>query len=185
MSLFHLIFEVLLAMAVLSGGTCLAGIFWLRRRNRVCPGVATDAPLLWLISPRRAASGHRRLRRSVLAARAALGAYEGRGGAGTDIGSVVTELGRHAARIDAELVVVARCPAGQRRRVERALLQEVRDVEQLAVRLVASLVETSPAPIADMGHRLSDRLDALEAAHAELAEIEARVMVSSAGRARA
>ena len=173
----HVLVEVAASIVVIWMGSALAGLIWLRHRNRVCPGVPSDAPLTWLASPRRAAVAHRRLRRAVRAARSSLAAYERRaGGAGTDIETCVAEIGRHAAHLDAELVLASRCPPGQRHRLERTLLHEVAEVERLAGRLSASLLTTSPRGLHDVARRLDDRLEALDAARSELDELEARTI---------
>jgi len=167
--------EILGAVVVAWVATTVAGVMWLRRRNRVNPQVRSRAPLAWMASPGRAAVAHRRLRRAVQGARAARSAALD-GSTDGELTSCVVDLARQAAAIDDHLVLAARCSPVVRRNLVRGLESQVREIEAVSAR-ITTLVVGGRRPAAEGGadavRRISERLDALDAAHAELAALEA------------
>jgi hypothetical protein len=132
--------------------------------NRVSPTTAGTAPLTWLGSPVTCARLHRRLRRAVDCAQAAVGALPA-GPAHDELESVAVELEQRAATLDRHLVVAHRAPVAERRARTRACTLDVVAVESMAGRLAAwSAQRATPTGVAD----LAARLDALDAAHREL-----------------
>ena len=158
-------------------GSAVAVAAWLRRRNRVSPNARSRAPLTWLVSPSRAALAHRRLRRAVVAVRAATAPRDRRTNRdGGELAACVAELQRHAAAVDDHLVLAARCSPAVRRNLVRGLGREVGDVERLAARVTTAALGQSLGSAArrdDAVRHIAERLDALEAAHADLAALEA------------
>jgi hypothetical protein len=156
------------------------GVRWrLRRRLRLGPGARSVAPIRWLVSPGWAARLHRRLRRAVSGAMAA-------GSKATTTAELARELQQHAIALEAHLVVayqLGRPGAAQR----ATLTAQVVEAERLAVRLSHLAVEsTQPAALASAGDStieplaaLGARLDALEAARAELGAVELRAGLAS------
>lgn len=126
----------------------------LGRRNRVDPKVASPAPLRWLASPSEPARLHRRLR-----------AISRVGIADPEIDDAATvEIVTVAARLDRRAVIVASCPAADRRHHLRTLRAEVAELDELTRRLARPL----SGPV---GHRaeidtlrlLADARDEIEA----------------------
>lgn len=173
----HLLVEMVVVVIGTWAGAVLGVVVWLRRRNRISPGVPTPAPLGWLVSPRRGAVAHRRLRRALMGAHLAVAEHErGTGGSMSPMSVYVTDLTSLAVTIDARLVLAARCAPSVRRRLEGPLMGEVARLEGLAT----SVVRSSLGPhllqrpsLDDLAVRLGDRIEALEAAHRELAAIDA------------
>lgn len=173
-----LVLEVIGGILVLWMASAAAAVLWLRRQNRVSPKVRTRAPLIWLMSPGRAATLHRRLRRALAGARGAIEAESGlgRGTMGPDaLRACIGDLERHAIVVDDHLVLAAGCSPVVRRNLLRGLAGEVQDIERLAGRIARSILAPSEAAgrPGEAARRISDRLDALDAAHAELATLEA------------
>src|SRR5215212_3012644 len=129
------IFTVLLvvggALLVVSAVATALVVRWVQRHNRVDPRVRTAAPVAWLYSMRPAARLHRRLRKSVACARAALDAGLERGAPWSTLVELSGEVADRAVAIDRELVVVHRAPTASRRRLLRELTAEVNEVEAL------------------------------------------------------
>ena len=173
----HLLVEMMVVVIGTWTGAALGVVVWLRRRNRLSPGVPTPAPLGWLVSPRRGAVAHRRLRRAVMGARLAVAEQErGTGGPTSPMSVYVTDLTSHAVTIDARLVLAARCAPSVRRRLVGPLMAEVARLEGLATSVVCSSLgpQLLQRPsLDDLAVRLGDRIDALEAAHRELAALDA------------
>ncbi|MDQ6697777.1 MAG: hypothetical protein M3Z46_10020 [Actinomycetota bacterium] len=154
----------------------------LRRRNRITPSRPDDVPLFWLLSPQAPARLHRRL---IAAARAAQLVAErhrpvGRRARRRPSPTIVVlceQLEVHAAAVDAHLAFAARLAPGPRRQVLSTLAPGVAEIERTAVRISVMSAEISaPAVLAedtDGITQMSGRLDALEAAHASLRELEA------------
>ena len=150
----------------------VGGVVWLRRRNRVSPRVRSRAPLAWMASPGRAAVAHRRLRRAVRGVHAAAALD---GGPHGELAVCIADMERQAAAIDDHLVLAARCSPVVRRNLVRGLEGQVREIEAVSGR-IATLLVGGRRPIeggADTVRRISERLDALDAANAELASLEA------------
>jgi hypothetical protein len=168
--------ELLIVLA-LTATVCLvstlatAGVLvWtLRRRNRVVRNVRSSAPLAWLCSPVAPARLHRRLRRAVLAAEAA--ARRDHSGA---VGDLTSQLAVEALLVDAELVRIGGLPRHARRRSLTAAARRTVTIEASAVRL-SSLTSPSAqhAAVRPSGaERLTERVDLLEAAYADVERLE-------------
>jgi hypothetical protein len=169
------------ASAIVAG--CTVAVRSVRRANRVVPDRRSAAPTRWLYSWREPARLHRRLRRAVNMARSAMTPLHPQprrwrraqqGGALAQMGD---ELAHRAAAIDDQLVWADSLHPGWRRQTLAALARDVADVESDAWRLArlahawrtqlhqAALVEAA-SPL-DLG----SRLDAFEAAMAELSRV--------------
>jgi hypothetical protein len=150
----------------------------LRRRNRVSPTVRTRAPLNWLWSWRLSARLHRHLARTTAAARACI--VDSREQLG--LTTMVQELEAHACAIDAQLVAVDRSPQPTRNRLLRELYAEVRQVDAVAERIIRMGRAWAGAEPSVRGLAgVSERLDALEAAMADLARLDRTATPPSAG----
>jgi hypothetical protein len=156
---------LLIATAVV-WATCLLGVLWvrhrLRRRLRIAPDVRSAAPTLWLVSPRSAARLHHRLRRVGASARAA-----------STLDPALTDLADdlllEAVTLEPAVVTLARSGrtgASVRRRVSI----RIGELEQVARQLTSLSAQGARGPSQAIG--LRDRVDSLEAARQELAEIE-------------
>lgn len=158
---------VAVVVAVLAGPPTYAH-WWFRKQLRIRPAVRSGAPTWWLMSTAGPARLHRRLRRAAAAARAA---------ASTDdptLREMAAEAEAHAASLEQPLLVIARLgrPAGAE---QRALAEQVAELEAFVARLANLVRQHASVPRrGDTIRQLQQRLDALEAAHAELAAIEAR-----------
>jgi len=152
----------------------LTSLWLLARHNRVVPGAKTGAPLHWLAAPSRAASAHRRLRRAVDGARAALGGMPPDVTVRGDVAACVSLLERQAVDLDHRLVVAARCPAATRWRLVNDLEPQVREVERIGSRLAEVAVMASPRPTGAGVEleALDHRLQVLADARAELDAME-------------
>ena len=142
----------------------------LRKQLRVRPSTRSPAPTAWLVSTSEPARLHRRLRKATTAARLA-GA---RGGA--TIASLADEIEDHAVALETHLVLLSRVWRRERQARGR-LIAQIRQVEQLTVRLAASAVEvTRPRALGagspDALAELTERIDALDAARQELTVLE-------------
>jgi hypothetical protein len=152
----------------------LAVFWWLARRNRVGRGARTGAPMHWLVAPSRAANAHRRLRRAVATARAALDGSGPDAPARAELASCVAALERQAVDLDHRLVVAATCPPATRWTLVGALNPQVAEVERIAGRLAAVAVLAPTEPRTEGGlDALDARLAALSAARAELDALDA------------
>jgi hypothetical protein len=172
---------LVLFVAVVIMGLAAAGgaaAVHVSHRNRISPRVRTAAPLSWLWAMRGPALAHRRLRRAIRGARGAL-AQGAKAGLPVDgLADCVEELERQAVVVDDHLVVASRFSTSIRRSMLRGLRPQVTEIELLAARLAATVVSRSTVSeerIADALTRIRERLDALDAAHAELAGLEARL----------
>jgi hypothetical protein len=170
-----LLIAAVVALALLAGGAAAAW-YLLNRANRINPRVRGVAPLSWLWRPDACARYHRRLRKAMRGARGAVA--QGRvGGLVVDgLAEAIDELERHALRVDEQLVVAARFRGPVRRSMLRGLRPTVAEIEVLAARMAASVVARSsfsPDGLHDVVQRLTDRMNALDAAHAEIARLEA------------
>lgn len=160
---------VLLVVLALAGSVALV-VRSLRRRNRVSPRLATTAPLDWLWSPRPGARLHRRLARTVAAAR---GCVAGGSAGGLHLADLVAELEAHACAVDAQLVVVDRAPQPARGRLLRELQSEAAELESLAERVIRMNRAWSGAvPSARGLTAVRNRVDALEEALGDLERID-------------
>lgn len=175
--------DVLLVLA-LSGVAVLAlssvalglALWRLGRRNRLHPSIPTQAPVTWLVSPSRPARLHRRLQAAVATASYRAPGRGRRKIPTTSVDELVQELVREAAAVDQRLVVAARAPWRVRVRLLGVCDPQVAQLERLAARLavlVSAAARPGGAPAAAAISALEERLDALEAARQEIADLEA------------
>ena len=174
-----LVFLAILAVVWMLVLTAAVGAsFWvLSRHNRVSAEHPTAAPLAWVLSPSSAARLHRRLRTAVGWVDQSSPA-PGRPEATDDLQRRLVE---EAVAVDAHLVRAARAPRSHRRGLLRQTRDQVTEVERLAVRVhrlqrPPTVPSTGrPAPSPDVAANLADlrqHLDLLDAAHAELEDLE-------------
>ncbi len=179
-------FLVLLTVMVVLAGAGIAAFSWqLNRHNRVVPDIETAAPLTWLISPAQSARLHRRLRNAAAPVMPPPAPKRTRRHRGAAPEGPTDELRRglvdQVVAVDQHLIFTARLPGPARRPQQRALQQQVADIERLSSRILAherrtampaagpgTRPSTPPAVLAD----LTQQLDLLEQAHDELAAIE-------------
>jgi hypothetical protein len=149
------------------------------RANRVSPAVRSPARLAWLWSPGRAARLHRRLRVAVADIHLAPSPRD-RAAPALSVDSLRRDLEYQAVELDQHLIVAAHHPRTYRRGLLSALEAQVVEVERLAVRL-SSMARPANAPTSgwtgpptspEVLARMSEQLDLLDAAQAELIEIE-------------
>lgn len=143
-----------------------------RKRNRVSPGVPGSAPTSWLGSPSAPARLHRRLKAAVAVAQAAAAAAP----SSPHIAEAAHDLERMAVELDTRLVTVARIASPQRKPHLSPLVAEVVKVETMASTLSVQAVQAQ-APMVAAGQSspmddLYDRIEAMEAARREVADIE-------------
>lgn len=151
-----------------------------QRRNRVSPAVKSPAPITWLWSPAQPARLHRRLQGAVAEIHLAP-TRRSDFRRPTSADDLRRELEYQAVELDHHLVVAARQQRARRRSMVRALQEQVADVEELSVRLsrLSARPDGTPASGWDVTREPPDvlsgiahQLDLLDAAQAELAEIE-------------
>lgn len=160
--------RLILGFVVVSMALSMAAFVfvWSRfsRRNAVGRRARRRAPLTWLISPRRHAQLHRRLRNGVRCLRATVG-YPGRRTPRTPWLELADDIENEAFAIDADLVSTRRL-AGRGRLGFEARVQ---DVEAMVRRVVVSVQESRrplwPAP------NTVERVDTFVAAHDELSSL--------------
>jgi DNA-binding helix-hairpin-helix protein with protein kinase domain len=142
----------------------------LRRQLRVRPSTRSVAPTSWLVSTSEPARLHRRLRKAAAVARTA-------GARGdTTIASLAAEIEDLAVALETHLVLLSRLWR-QERGARAQLVAQVKQLEQLSARLTVSAVEGSrprslSAGSPDALAELTERIDALDAARKELAQLE-------------
>lgn len=176
---------LLTALAVALGLTVVLGVIavltvlfgWRRfkKRNRISPDHATDAPLTWMYSPVLAARLHRRLRSAVAVARVIQGRHAGDP---TPPGHVALAEGaeQQALAVGQQLTVVGHLAPVERRRMLNHLGAEVARIEQLVSRL--SRIDADAGAPALLGHEpratqdLFDKLELLDEARREVAATE-------------
>jgi hypothetical protein len=186
--------QLLIIAGIIVGGTgaaaatgCALTVRTLRRANRVVADRPTPAPVTWLWSWQEPARLHRRLRRAVQAAGSAALAVEAEASGGgarrrrskptTPLSTLATEVAEQAAALDKHLASVSHVPRTWRSREMSAISGQVRELEASAYRLgqlaiewrtqLRQLTPASPEPALE----LQTRLDALEAAIAEVAPL--------------
>jgi len=165
---------VLAAAGIASAAGCAA---YLRRRVRINPKVRSAVPVYWLWSVHAPARAHRRLRRAVRGARAALAQAAAAGMVVDGLSGCLQDLEAHALAVDDQIIVAARFAPLIRRSMLRGLRPEVTEIEFLSARVAAAVVSrtaVSEERLADVRTRISQRLDALDAASAEIAALETR-----------
>jgi len=160
---------VMLVWLVMFAVACVVAVITLRRTNRVVRSVPTDAPITWLVSLSRPARLHRQLR--------SLGTWMERTATSTH-SDAWNQLINEVVATDARLVVTARANTRVRSAGLDAIEATVRRLEDLATRL-GRLDEArhwsgqSTAP-SDALEVLEHRIENLEAAHVDLADLERR-----------
>jgi hypothetical protein len=179
--------EVVAVLGVLAGLVlvCSAALCWLvwrtlRRRNEVSVSHPTRPPLRWLVWPTTCARLHRRLRGSVVLLRAAVPVRRVRRlRRGRDDASVLdvlaSELEAHAAALDGELVVVARARGVMGMAGRQQAANRVAELERSALRVAAEARGCGLAGSDSIDaalRRISDDLDARDAAWEELSRLE-------------
>ena len=161
---------VLIVGALVVGGAIGALVVTLAHRNRVNPRVASRAPLRWLWSGSLAARLHRRLIAALTAARLAAGLRR-RARRAPDL---VEALAVEAVALDERVVAAAYAPRRVRRQLLSTLESHVVTLEGVAGRLAGTLAadgrpQAGPPPALE---EVAERLDALDAAVAELEAVE-------------
>ncbi len=154
----------------------------LRRMNRVSPAMRSPAPIVWLWSPRQPARLHRRLRTATSEIHLAPSRRR-REMPSLSVDDLRRELEYQAVELDHHLVAAARHPKAQRRSLLRQLQGQVSEVERLSIRLSRmSRANGSPSSGWDLASEppevlahISQQLDLLDQAQAELTEIERAV----------
>jgi len=160
---------VLLVWLVLFAAGCVVAAITLRRTNRVVRSQPTDAPITWLVSLSRPARLHRQLRNlGTWSSRSATSAHDG----------AWDQLLNEMVATDARLVVAARANSRVRSAQLDAVEATIQRLEDLAVRLsrldeVREWPQQPPAPN-DALEVLEHRIEHLEAAHVDLADLERR-----------
>jgi len=151
-------------------GALTYGRWQLRKQLRIRPSTRSAAPTSWLVSTSEPARLHRRLRKAAAVARLA-GA---RGGA--SIASLAVEIEDHAIALEEHLVMMSRMWRRERH-ARQQLVAQVAQLEQLAGRMASTAVDNSRPRALGAGSpdalaELAERIDALDAARAELTAIE-------------
>ena len=141
-----------------------------RKQLRVRPTVRSVAPTYWLMATTEPARLHRRLRRAATVARTA-----GERG-GPTIAELADDLQDHAVALEHHLVLLSRVWRRERG-ARRDLVEQVEQLEHLSSRLTISAMEvnrprTLSAGSPDHLKELTERIDTLDAARVELAELE-------------
>lgn len=165
---------IVLVWLVLFVAACAVAVVTLRRANRVVRSVPTEAPITWMLSVSRPARLHRQLRN--------LGTWTSRSSASSTNGAWIQLLDEVVAA-DGRLVVAARSNTRVRSTELDAVQSSVHRLEDLAVRL-RNLDETrdwsdQPAAPSDALEVLEHRIENLEAAHVDLADLERRFAAGS------
>ena len=141
-----------------------------RKQLRVRPSVRSVAPTYWLMSTTEPARLHRRLRRAATVARTA-----GERG-GPTIAELADDLQDHAVVLEHHLVLLSRIWRRERG-PRRELVEQVAQLEHLSSRLTISAMEINRPRALSAGSpdglkELTERIDSLDAARDELAELE-------------
>jgi hypothetical protein len=169
--------DLLIALAIFGGvsiALCVAAVAYarwrLRKQLRVRPSSRSSAPTSWLVSTSEPARLHRRLRKATAVARVA-----GARGDAT-IASIALEIEDHAVALEGHLVALSRVWRRDRE-ARRQMSAQVASIEQLSTRLTTTAAETSRQRALGAGSHdalaeLAERIDALDAARAELASLE-------------
>jgi hypothetical protein len=153
----------------------------LRRRNEVSVAHPTRPPLRWLFWPTTCARLHRRLRGSVLLLRTAVPPprvrrlRRGRQNDASMLEALASELEAHAAVLDGELLVLARARGVMAMAGRQQAADRVARLERSALRVAAEARGCGPAGSESVDaalRRISDDLDARDAAWAELSRLE-------------
>lgn len=156
------LFAVTAVMALITCIVVALMIRAVRRSVRVVPEVPSKAPVSWQASIRHHARLHRQLQATVGSVRLALESSVSE----LQLRPLARELEAHACALDDQLAVAARSPSPARGRMLRELDGECRALTEAARRIIAL---SSESAVARSGvARVTERLDALDAALAEL-----------------
>jgi hypothetical protein len=174
-------------MALLAATAMGALIHRVRVSNEVSRAYRNHPPARWLASPSVCGRLHRRLRGAVAALRLAVPTPPRRRwrrtAEPTTLEVLAQEVEVHAAALDRDLMVADRQRGPVAVPARRLLAEQVGSLEVLANRIVATArsatARSGGEPTAEALRGLTERLDALDAAHAELARIEAQSMAAS------
>jgi hypothetical protein len=161
----------------------VAGFGWhrIRQYNEVSVRHPIRPPLRWAASFGVCGRLHRRLRAAVSAVRVAVPAPPRRRRRRAEPDSVwetfAGEIEMHAVALDRDLLFADRLRGPQALVARQAAGRQVRELERLAHRVAAAALTSQQRPgvepAAETLARISEHLDALDAARAELARLEA------------
>jgi hypothetical protein len=168
---------------ILAAGA-VAGFCWhrIRQYNEVSVRHPIRPPLRWAASFGACGRLHRRLRAAVAAVRLAVPApprRRSRRPAEPDTvwETFAVEIEMHAVALDRDLLLADRLRGPQALVARQAAGRQVRELERLAHRVAAAALTSQQRPgiepAAETLARISEHLDALDAARAELARLEA------------
>ena len=170
-----LVFILIAAFAV--------GFGWhrIRQHNEVSVRHPLRPPLRWAASFGVCGRLHRRLRAAVAAVRVAVpppSRRRRRGGEPESVWETLAgEIEMHAVSLDRDLLLADRLRGPDAFVARQAAGRQVRELERLAHRVAAAAVSAQQRPgvepAAETLARISEHLDALEEARAELARLEA------------
>jgi hypothetical protein len=177
----------MLVMALLAATALGALVHRVRVSNEVSRTYRNHPPARWLASPSACGRLHRRLRAAVAALRLAVPARPRRrwrrSAEPTTLEVLAQELEVHAAALDRDLAIADRQRGPVAVPARRLLAEQVRSLEGLANRVVSAARTAALAPgsepTAEALRAITDRLDALDAAHAELARLDAQSVAAS------
>lgn len=173
------LFGITAAMAIITVVVIALAIRAVRRSVRVVPEVPTHAPLAWRASIRHHARLHRQLQATVASVRIALRTSSSE----LQLRPLAQELEVHACTLDEQLVVAARAPGPHRTRMLQELDAECQAVSDAGRRIVSLSTEKN---LGRSGlNAVTERLDALDAALAELDDRPARTSPTLPGRSPA
>jgi hypothetical protein len=173
--------EVMVAVLVLFGLVALGAMTtawlawrWVHRRNEISVRHPTRPPLRWLISPEPCARLHRRLVSALDVVRRSVSSGGRRRGKGP-LASLVMDIETQAVALDHDLMIVVHVRGRAGNVMREQVAAGVEMIERIAHRLAS--VSTSSAvaeaePTKEVLERVTEYLDALEAARAEIARIE-------------
>jgi hypothetical protein len=161
---------VLLVWLVLTTVAVIAAVVWMRRANRVVPGVRGTAPVTWLVSPSRPARLHRQLRTIGRWATAP---------ADRTHAELWEDLLRELVATDRRVVAAAR--ANPRVRMSRLdeVAQQVDRLDEIAARLrqideARTWPSEATTATSDALEVLERRMGNIEQAHRDLLDMERR-----------
>jgi len=170
-------------LVVLLAAAAGAGWAWhrLRQRNEVSTRHPIRPPLRWAASIGSCGRLHRRLRAAVAAVRLAVPPPRRRGRRPAEAQTVwetlAEEIELHAVSLDRDLLLADRLRGPTALAARQAAGRQVRELERLAHRVAAAAFAAQERPGAEPASetlaRISEHLDALDAARLELARLEA------------
>jgi hypothetical protein len=177
---------IVVLVLFLAAGTA-AGFGWhrLRLHNEVSTRLPTRPPLRWAASLGCCGRLHRRLRAAVAAVRLAVPAPARRRArrhaeAESVWETLAAEIEAHAVALDRELLLADRLRGPTAVVARQAVGRQVRDVERLAHRVASAALAAQQrpgaAPAAETLARITEHLDALDAARDEIARLEAHAL---------